>query len=553
MARATITPTSGVGAAGVGARSDADRAREVAATTKIVPFLLSLLAPERRVRDDVRASALIALGKAARGPVALPVLSRWLKDRKASGLVRESAALGMGLMRRDDPDEGHGAAVYDRCRTMLLDVFDDDRAGIRVRAFAAVAIGLLGDQPFGEAFGGDGRSTVRMMWVRLGDRSLHPECTIGLLTALGLHPKEDVPEKVRESLHAGVMGKKVRGRTLDAWERAHALTAVARLGSPGCDTLATRMLDKRSEQIVVRCAALLAMGLRAESMSSDDRAAAIGSLRKLGHNPRDPATTGLGYITLGRLLQADLREQPEPRRCVAHAQDFLLEETKSGSMPRRPYAAIGLALSCRELEVPSRATFVRITEAERLLRAGLKRGDGVVRSAHAIALGLLGRKAAVEDLLALVTDRSEYAPLRGRAAVALGQIGRSSTDVLAAIRLLLADRRLGELRGEAAIALSLLGDSTGVLHLVNQIRPRSTEHLVSQLSLALGRVDSLRAVPPLLEIAADERRTELTQALAVVSLGMLADPAPRSSLLRLTRDANYVARTTVLHEVLTIL
>jgi HEAT repeat protein len=392
-----------------------------------------------------------------------------------------------------------------------------------------------------------------MMWVRLGDRSLHPECTIGLLTAIGLHPRADVPEKVLESLHAAVQGKKLRGRALDSWERAHALSALVRLGSPACDALCVRMFDKRSEQIVVRCSALLGMGLRAEAMSPDDRQAAFASLRKLMKNPRDPATTGLGYITMGRLANADLRDQPDPRRCVVAAQEFLLDEARSGSTPRRPYAAIGLALSCRELKTPSGPTLARVVEAERLLRAGLERGDGNLRSAYVVALGLLGRKGAVEDLLAIVGDKTEYAPLRGRAAVALGQIGRSSHDVLAAVRLLLADRRLGELRGEAAIGLSLLGDSTGVLHLVNQIRPRSTENLVAQLTIALARVDSLRAMAPLMEIASDEGRTELTQALAVVALGILADPAPRSSLLRLTRDANYVARTQVLQEVLAIL
>jgi HEAT repeat protein len=76
---------------------------------------------------------------------------------------------------------------------------------------------------------------------------------------------------------------------------------------------------------------------------------------------------------------------------------------------------------------------------------------------------------------------------------------------------------------------------------------------LAQVAVALGRLDDLAAVGPLLDLAKDGRRTELTQALAVVSLGLLADPAARPSLLLLSRHANYPARTDALHEVLTIL
>ena len=40
---------------------------------------------------------------------------------------------------------------------------------------------------------------------------------------------------------------------------------------------------------------------------------------------------------------------------------------------------------------------------------------------------------------------------------------------------------------------------------------------------------------------------------AVVALGLLADPEPRPSLLRLTFQANYPARTDALHEAYSIL
>ncbi len=74
-ARLTAGSRAGVGETGEGARSDAGRDRELVATTRIVPFLLGLLTPERHVRDDVRASAVIALGKAVRGPAAISAIT----------------------------------------------------------------------------------------------------------------------------------------------------------------------------------------------------------------------------------------------------------------------------------------------------------------------------------------------------------------------------------------------------------------------------------------------------------------------------------------------
>jgi HEAT repeat protein len=161
--------------------------------------------------------------------------------------------------------------------------------------------------------------------------------------------------------------------------------------------------------------------------------------------------------------------------------------------------------------------------------------------------------SAVGPLTQVTADRGEPDELRGHAAVALGQVGRDGPEVVRAVTLALAERGSEVLRRQAALALSLLGAPSASSQLLRELRSGSTEHLLAQVAVAFGRLDDLAAVEPLLKVAGDAARSELTQALAVVSLGLLVDPERRPSLHRLGADAAYPARTDALHEVLSIL
>ena len=110
-----------------------------------------------------------------------------------------------------------------------------------------------------------------------------------------------------------------------------------------------------------------------------------------------------------------------------------------------------------------------------------------------------------------------------------------------------------ELRAQAALGIALLGSGRASTQLLRQLRTGKTELLLAQVTIALGRLGELSAVHPLLEHASDEMRSELAQSLGVVALGLLVDPEPRPSLLRLTWSSFYTARTASLEEAFTIL
>jgi hypothetical protein len=145
-----------VGRAGEEAAGGKDLRRDVAADREILPFLREVLGDANRPRDDVVASALIAYARSTRDRPAIPYLLRSLDDRGEGRIVRESAVLSVGHLHRARESARLAASDLDLLRRRLLEVFDDEREPERVRGFAALSLGLLGDQPFGAAYGEDG-------------------------------------------------------------------------------------------------------------------------------------------------------------------------------------------------------------------------------------------------------------------------------------------------------------------------------------------------------------------------------------------------------------
>jgi HEAT repeat protein len=168
-------------------------------------------------------------------------------------------------------------------------------------------------------------------------------------------------------------------------------------------------------------------------------------------------------------------------------------------------------------------------------------------------VGIAGTQNALPLLLGIVKDTHAECALRGHAAVSLGQLGRNTPEVQRVLFGAVAERKSIELRRQAALGLAFLGNRVVGPQLLKEFERADTEQSLAQIVIALGRLGDLKAVAPLVQYATDGSRTELRQALAIVALGMLADPEPRPTLLRLTQHANYPARTDALQEAFSIL
>ncbi len=553
LRRRTVTPRDGDRPLG----ETWAQARAEVARGKVLPFLLRLLDPKARTRDDVRASALLALGRCGEPGVSVPVLRGWLHDARAADIVRESAALAIGLLRRTLPAQRCSPLALDGVRDELLDVFDDTKAPTRVRAFAALSLGLLADQDYATGWTKDGRLVTRALWQRLEGSKLSEELTTAVLTALGMQPSEGLSEEQRAGLQGIAMGKRLLGRAWSNAERSHALTAALRIGGPRATPFLVRMLEQRRAPQAVRRSVFVALGEHVSHMEAEDRYRVGKALAKAIKSARDPLTHGLAQIAVGFLLEADLaagRTRVLDDRDLAR---LLVVEAQRGQPDTRGFSALALALAVRGARaggVPGTASAF-VPEATGVLQEGLnaRRADVLVRGAFAVAVGVAGMRASVDTLRGLVEDTHAPPALRGYAAVALGHLGVQAREVERSLRLALVEKHEEGLRRDAALALAMLGGGSVATTLLKELERGGTEQLFGEVVVAVGVLADLSAVDSLLALANDRGRSELSQALAVVALGRLVDPEPRPSLTRLTRHANYPARTASLEAAYTIL
>ena len=550
LRRQVITPSDDQG---VSLEEGWAKRRALAAQKTVVPLLLKLVDRKRKHRNEVVGAALIALGKVSQDKVMIPIILEWLNDPEAHQVIRESAALSLGLLRRTQPSLQLDGDTLDSLREALLKTIDEKTAHVRVRAFAALAIGLLGDQPFGTAYTKDGRMVIRAIWKRLERARKDIDVPVALLVALGMQPREGCSDAVRQGLHHIVNGKALNKRRFQPIERSHALTALIHLGDPSVHSTALRILRRTREDEMLKRAVYLAVGRWSKRMTCEERTEMAKAIETSLKVRRDPLTTGLGFIAAGRLLEQDLRECEITVLDAAELPKLLLQAVKKGPSTERGFAAIALALAARGAKDAACALPLQQRVKHELL-AGLEhgRGDDMLKASYAAALGVLDVPESIDLLLDVVGDRHANPVLRGHAAVALGQMGHRAKDVRPALLALLAEKRGVTLRVRAAMALALLGGRDVRDQLLGELNGASSEYHRAHVVIALGRLGDLGAVQPLLEYATNESYSELARALGVVALGLLTDPEVRPSILRLTQDANYPAATSVLYSAYSI-
>lgn len=553
---AVVTP-SGAPAEDPTARLVAQR--DAVAGRLAVPFLLDRLDPARREDAEVVSAALLALARLSRSAEHAAVLLDHALDPRRPALVRESAALAAGLLRRSDPARAFDGLLLDTVRRDLLRLCDEADAPTRTRAFAVLAVGLLGDQPFGASFSAHGRLVVHELGRRLAAPHADAEITVALLTALGLQPLAGVPESLQADLRRIVLGKRVYRRGWDAYERSHALTALCRLRAPGWQTLVLRVLgDRRSPAPGVR-AALLALGAQAGGLTPTEREEAVVALLAALDKARDPATRGLTYLALGRVVREDLHADSMRGLDRLEGGKALVGYARNAPAACRGFAilALGLVLGPAAAH-PDGAARAFAQEGRKELLFHLARdGNPDARAACVVALGLTARREDVQSPLWVALrerfeDRNEDPGLRAHAGLGLALGADGPEEVAALLAAAVGDPAHPDVQAEAAFALSFLGGRPETRALLAGLDKARSQNALAKVVTALGRLGDPLAAQALVAVARDRARGDEPRALAVAALGLLLDPEPRPSLMRLSVDANYPARTEALQEAFTI-
>ena len=330
------------------------RQRDAVTRASVIPALMALIDPERPAPDDVRASALIALGKLAVDGKPIPRFLQWLENEKASPLIRESAALACGLLRRTERGRQLPVSMLDPLRARLLQIFDTRLGAERIqvprraRVFTMYAVGLLGDQPFDpRALTRDGRLITKLLWDRVGLPYDKRELRTAPLVALGLEPRAGLPQEVRESLKGLVQGENIAKRNWDPYERSEALTTLARLGGPSARSLMMRTLSRTKEHDALRLAAVLSVIHDAEAWTGVERVSMARTLVRGIDREKRLLLVGLRWLALGRMVEADL-QGAKPR--LVHDADLRKRfETAAQKAPwfTRGYVLLALSFAAR--------------------------------------------------------------------------------------------------------------------------------------------------------------------------------------------------------------
>lgn len=462
---------------------------------------------------EVRAAAATALGRAAgsQDGSALALLAPLLGDRDDH--VRKAACLGIGYLGNAD-----GADI-------LLDVARNSPEGrrlaargrnevpSRVRAFAAVGLGLAGAQS------GLPRETVAEL-VQLAT-ALESDELVRTAAASALQMVDD--QGVIPALHAIFCSQ----RQSD-FARAQAGVALGKAGAR--NTIRTLRNFLADPSPLVASSAAIALGLLSDR---DDQE----SIESLAGQTGSAASSELKHFALMALAEIG---GPQARRRI-------LEELAGAKSPAaRAFAALaaGVAGALHGDETSG--------IGKSLLDAFHSERAPEARAALAAALGLLRHEPARDALRQSLADASNPS-LQGHASRSLALLG--DRDAATDIRTLLTGTREPSVHVHAAEALRILDDEEAGELLRQAIgQPAASRPLHRAAIEALGRRSDDASIAVLREVL--ENRTgahpESSRAAAAATLGRLGDRDGRQALLRLQASSNYYAFTPELGEVLTL-
>ncbi len=537
----------------------------------VIPALIWAMDKKNSGHQDTESAAYIALAKIARDPVHIETIKSGLdKARKLDLIVQESAALGLGLLRRARAEDQFTARELDKVREFLFQVFEDDSYQSRTRGFAAMALGLLGDQPTGSGtYSGDAnaaaRATTQRLFELLKASYTNQDLYVGLLSAIGLQPATSVSAEEREVLaDAAFKGRLYKERVNDLI-RSYAAHSLGRIGTRNdIKTLENILTARRGMSKNVQRSAAIGLGLLGRQVAGEARVDVAKALLKSYDKVKDNSTKNFAIISLAYLLIDDIKSSTTDVLGNTQADEKILDVAENGSYMFQPFGAIALGLILRnisdELEIDKYQEFK--DTAQNILREGLasKKMSQKNRAAFATAVGIAKDADSSETLRKIVGNTKSDKELRGYAALGLGLIGNPTPEVMKTIAEAMRERSSEELRRQTAVALGLLGNhkiqgtgKTPIELLVQELKQAKSQNHKGQVVLALATIGNEDALEPLVGILQNKGEQDLTRALACAGLGLIGDLEFIPSLSRGSQDVNYRASTDLMNEFLSIL
>ncbi len=555
----TDSPWTSMGSGGHTTRSGRSQATRALTHSTIIPAMRWAMEMKNSDHQDTQSAAYIALAKITNDPSDIERIQAGIESKNY--ITRESSALALGLLRRARQSDQFDAITLDKVRTFLFQVFENDKHIARTRAFAALALGLLADQPTGSERYAGGHATTARLFELLQRSYKHPDLRVGLLVGISMQSPETVTEEQRKLLRVCAGVGRIKNDEARRNVRQFAALALGRLSHRGEDVLFLQRLltQRRNANANVQRSVAIALGEVGSRVSAEDRVGIantlIDALRK--KRLRDASAKNFAIISLSYLVAADVREDRTNVMGSTKVKDMLIDFTENGSTSTRPYGALALGLICRAIGDETDVDFYGEFQAEArdILRAGLlgRKMGTRERAGFAVALGIALDDRSIKDLAEIVGNEKLDQELRGYAALAIGHIGIPQQDALTTLRKSLRQRTSEALRRSTATALGMLKDRKAVDLLLEELRLARTMSAKGQVVVALARIGDERAIEPLVKLLKNADEHDMTRALACAGLGIVGDLEWVPSLSLLSNDINYRAAGDAINEALSIL
>jgi len=465
---------------------------------ELTPLMIEALADPDA---EVRTAAAVALGK-WRATLAIPDLQQ-LKEKDDQRAVREAAVLGLVLMR-DPALRGYFQGLAEHPA--------DDLESLRVRGFALLGIGLLGDEAAGAyllALLDPGNAQARQCLPPGAKQKREFLCAaVAALT------------QVTGVDHTADFVRIAGDARLPEEVRAYAVSAIGKTGAKAAlGTLLEICAKDPSDQM--RRSAALALG----AVATREDGEAIEALERRLKRDRDRITTHFAVISLGRI--------GGPR-----AYRMLAENYETANKEARGFYLIAFGLTGEP-------------EAAARLQGVLERdADPVIRAAAALSLGLLDARAKVPAVREAFGGAKDWTLMQATMLSLALLDDQGSAD---AIRDVLVGKRQVAVRTAAAVSYALLRQWSALPVLVDVLKSARTIVTLSATAQVMGFLTSPHAAEPLVELYRDEHLQRQARAYALVAIGALGDPEPLPVFIRLAFDLNYFLRSDAVDEAVTIL
>lgn len=506
---------------------------------RVLPILFASMEDESY--DGLISGSIVALGRIGSPQDAKMAAAFERAFFRKSGEVRETAALGLGLLGEHNGMDRLAKILAEPKRTKEeLGYVTSDH----MRAYAAYSLGFLASR--------NGISDVKRMAAlnlldRISDAREDMDVRVASLNAIGMvdlpwsGPFLAVsPTTNREGLVQHLI--EIYSKGIDEPLMAHLPVAIARLlhGAPtGLRQVVTsKLLDRWSPRLDRHEAAalVLAYGECEANWESELGQDVTRLLAKIATTGDTSFPRRLAMVSLGKLASRPTATGSPDPIATAYFETFLIKMQKVGRSADRPW--IGLAASVYNAGLLKHHSLPS-AELLAMLRHLIEKGGSIdTASTAAFAVGLAEDHAS-GPFLAKQLAQASNSSLRGFLATAIGLVGYQEAkplliETIEKVRFSPVDLE------NTAIGLALLDQAGTAERLRAMLGETNLTSLAGSLAYTLGRISDASAIPQIAKMYT-EKTSGLTRTYIIIALGLACEDGRLPWFVELSEGSNYAA------------